>query len=234
MRDEDKLERRREILDAAARLFLARPDGLASMDELALAAGVAKGTLYLYFPSKEEVLLALHERNVHGVFDALDREVAAKGKSGFTLAHFSALARSQIIDNPIYLPLATQVISFIGRSIPVESVIRVHMSIGERVARSGAGLEQVFGLGAGDGARLLGYSHAFVLGLWQMSGCGRIVTENQEQMHPHLTSLSGAPEELQRALETLWSGMLTPSKPLKRTTKSKKRTVRNKAQRRRK
>ena len=40
-RDSDKLERRGEILDAAERLFIERPSGLASMDELAQASGVA-------------------------------------------------------------------------------------------------------------------------------------------------------------------------------------------------
>src|SRR5206468_5003222 len=42
IRQEDKLERRRDILAAAEQLFLGRPEGLASMDELAEAAGVAK------------------------------------------------------------------------------------------------------------------------------------------------------------------------------------------------
>jgi AcrR family transcriptional regulator len=56
LRDEDKLERRRQILDAAEKLFRERPEALASMDDLADAAGVAKGTLYLYFPSKQSLL----------------------------------------------------------------------------------------------------------------------------------------------------------------------------------
>ena len=221
-REQDKLERRQEILDAAERLFLARPEGLASMDELAEAAGVAKGTLYLYFPSKELVLLALHERNVHAVFDALDREVAAKTRrsGAFTLDDLTGLARRLIIESPIYLPLATLVIGFIERSVPVEIVTQLHTSIGERVARTGTALEQAFQLPAGDGARLLGYSHAFVLGLWQMSGCGRLVAE-QDNLHPHLTFLCGSPEEFQRALETLASGMLAPRAPNKRRAAKK-------------
>lgn len=208
VRDDAKLERRREILDAAERLFLARPDGLASMDELAEAAGVAKGTLYLYFPSKEEVMLALHERNVHSVFDLLDAEIARKS-GRLTLADLSALARRFIVESPLYLPLATLVIGFIGRSIPVESVVRFHLSIGERVQHTGATLERAFGLPPGDGARLLEYSHAFVLGLWQVSGCGRLVSEQLPEAHPLLLHhTTGEPAEIQRALETLWAGML--------------------------
>lgn len=50
--------RTREILDAARRVMEHR--GLeATMEEIAAAAGVAKGTLYLYFPGKEELVQAL-------------------------------------------------------------------------------------------------------------------------------------------------------------------------------
>jgi AcrR family transcriptional regulator len=212
VREEDKLERRRDILSAAEKLFLARPEGLASMDELAGAAGVAKGTLYLYFPSKEEVLVALHERNVHRVFDAIDADMAAKAKSKtrLTLQDLSRLARHLIIESPIYLPLATLVIGFIGRSIPVDVVVRFHLSIMERVNRSGKALEAALGLPAGGGARLIEYTHAFVLGLWQLSGCGRIVADNLRNAPPEMLFMAKEdPAEIQRALETLWSGMLT-------------------------
>jgi AcrR family transcriptional regulator len=212
IREADKLERRREILDAAERLFLAKPEGLASMDELAEAAGVAKGTLYLYFRSKEEVLLALHERGVHELFDEFDREIAAKGER-FSLDDLSALARRLIIESPLYLPLATLVIGFVGRSLPVDDVVRFHRSIHERVARSGVALEKIFGLPAGDGARLLEYSHAFVVGLWQLSGCGRVVADNLPALDPSASHVvKDDPAEIQRALETLWTGMLAPAR----------------------
>lgn len=216
IREEHKLERRQEILDAAERLFLSRPDGLASMDELAVAAGVAKGTLYLYFPSKEEVLLALHERNVQALFDVLDREIAAKAER-FTLDDLSRLARDLIVESPLYLPLTTQVMGFIGRSIPVESVVRLHMSIYERVAQTGEALERVFRLPAGDGRRLLEYTHAFVIGLWQASGCGRIVADNVRDCCPDvLHMMADGPADYQRALEALWTGLL-PGTRLKPT-----------------
>lgn len=232
IREEDKLERRRDILGAAEKLFLSRPEGLASMDELAVAAGVAKGTLYLYFPSKEEVLVALHERNVHRVFDAIDADIAAKAKSKtqLTLQDLSRLARRHIIESPIYLPLATLVIGFIGRSIPVDVVVRFHLSIMERVNRSGKALEEALGLPAGDGARLIEYTHAFVLGLWQLSGCGRIVADNLRDAPPEMQLMvKEDPAEIQRALETLWSGMLTVQparvRPLRRRAATEKRKV---------
>ena len=51
--------KRRQILDGARRVFLSTGFDGASMNEVARAAGVSKGTLYVYFASKEELFAAL-------------------------------------------------------------------------------------------------------------------------------------------------------------------------------
>lgn len=51
--------KRRQILDGARRVFLAKGFDGASMGEIAKAAGVSKGTLYVYFDSKEALFEAL-------------------------------------------------------------------------------------------------------------------------------------------------------------------------------
>lgn len=51
--------RTREILAAAREVMERRDVDAATMDEIAQAAGVAKGTLYLYFTNKEDLIHAL-------------------------------------------------------------------------------------------------------------------------------------------------------------------------------
>ena len=51
--------RRLSILDAARALFCAEPFESIAMSQVAAAAGLAKGTLYLYFRTREEIFLAL-------------------------------------------------------------------------------------------------------------------------------------------------------------------------------
>lgn len=58
--------RRDDILRAAAALFIAKGVGAATIDEIATRAEVAKGTFYLYFTSKEDLVGALRERFVKG------------------------------------------------------------------------------------------------------------------------------------------------------------------------
>jgi AcrR family transcriptional regulator len=64
--------RREELLDAAQQLFLDKGIGATSIDDIASAADVAKGTFYLYFPSKETLLHALQERFVAGFVERLE------------------------------------------------------------------------------------------------------------------------------------------------------------------
>ncbi len=52
------------ILDVAAEVLVGKGYHDTSMDEIAARAGVAKGTLYQHFPRKEDLVLALFERNL--------------------------------------------------------------------------------------------------------------------------------------------------------------------------
>jgi AcrR family transcriptional regulator len=54
-----KQARPRELLDAALALFVEKGFAAARTEEIASRAGVSKGTLYLYFPSKDDLLKAL-------------------------------------------------------------------------------------------------------------------------------------------------------------------------------
>src|SRR6478609_11225645 len=74
--DEDKQLRRQAILAAAATELLQHPERLAAVEEVARQAGLAKGTMYLYFTTKEEIYLALHEQQSRQFFDTLEALLA--------------------------------------------------------------------------------------------------------------------------------------------------------------
>ena len=62
-------QRRQEILEAATQLFRARGFEVTTVQAIAGKAGVAAGTVYLYFPSKEAILVALKEDFEAGLLD---------------------------------------------------------------------------------------------------------------------------------------------------------------------
>lgn len=61
--------RRDQLLDAAEQLFATKGLSETTVADISEAAGVAKGTFYLYFPSKDHALIALKERLCRSIVD---------------------------------------------------------------------------------------------------------------------------------------------------------------------
>jgi len=73
-REQKKKQTRAAILEAALHLFSKKGYENTSIDELALAAGIGKGTVYTYFRSKSEIFLSFCEEQL----DFVSRELAEK------------------------------------------------------------------------------------------------------------------------------------------------------------
>lgn len=69
--------RRDELMDAAEALFLKKGFAATSVSEIVEEADVAKGTFYLYFKTKDDVLAALRGRFVDGFCEKVDAAMAA-------------------------------------------------------------------------------------------------------------------------------------------------------------
>ena len=70
---DDDSAKRRQIVEGARAVFLAQGFDAASMNDIARAAGVSKGTLYVYFKHKEDLFEAIVEQEcdaqAEGIFD---------------------------------------------------------------------------------------------------------------------------------------------------------------------
>lgn len=80
---EEHTAKRRQIIEGARAVFLTQGFDAASMNDIARAAGVSKGTLYVYFANKEELFEAIVEEEcdaqAEGIFnlDPNDHDVEA-------------------------------------------------------------------------------------------------------------------------------------------------------------
>ena len=70
-----KAERKRQILESAARLFSSRRYDEVLMDDIAQEANVAKGTLYSYFSDKEELYFAVVFDGISNLNERLQTKV---------------------------------------------------------------------------------------------------------------------------------------------------------------
>jgi TetR/AcrR family transcriptional regulator len=73
-RERRKEARPGELLDAALDLFVEKGFAATRAEEVAARAGVSKGTLFLYFPSKEELFKAVVRENISGRFQEWNQE----------------------------------------------------------------------------------------------------------------------------------------------------------------
>lgn len=65
-------DREAAIVDAGLALFLEKGFAASKVDEVAKRAGVAKGTVYLYFPSKDDLFHAVVRRSLEPLIDVVE------------------------------------------------------------------------------------------------------------------------------------------------------------------
>ena len=91
-RERRKEARPGELLDAALDLFVEKGFAATRSEEVAARAGVSKGTLFLYFPSKEELFKAVVRENMSGRFAEWQGEFECfDGPTSDMVRHFMRL-----------------------------------------------------------------------------------------------------------------------------------------------
>ena len=202
---QDKEERRTAILDAVEKLYLKHPDRMASVAEVAVAAGLAKGTVYLYFPGKEEMLLALHERHVARFFAEMVALLQGTRAAGFD--EVFKVTRDHFIRVPGYLALTSRCFAMMDREIPLDVAIEFKKRVGQLLASAGGGLARHFPITLPQGVTLLMHSYGLIVGLWQLVHPNERLGKAMNQ--PALRALKLDYErEVEAALRALWSGAL--------------------------
>src|SRR6476646_4957040 len=69
-------ERPKQILDAALAVFAERGLASARLDDIAKRAGLSKGTIYLYFPNKEELFREVVRTTVIAAIEQAEAQLA--------------------------------------------------------------------------------------------------------------------------------------------------------------
>jgi len=93
---------RRSILDAAQQLFQQYGLGKTTMEDIAREIGRGKSSLYYYYTNKEEIFIAVIQREMKDVLRemraAIDKESTAEGRfTVFALTRFRALRKRKVL-----------------------------------------------------------------------------------------------------------------------------------------
>ena len=97
---EQRNDKRARILDAAVKVFAERGYFSSTVAEIARAAGVADGTIYLYFKSKDDLLLRLFDEKMTQLLAEAKAALAEERDAPSRLKRFIQLHFSLVEKNP--------------------------------------------------------------------------------------------------------------------------------------
>lgn len=204
--DDDKLARRSAILAVAAEVLGRRQYATVTMAEIAERCGLAKGTLYLYFPTKEALFLAALEGELVVWFAELGASLTRAGKVG--VQQFARTVAGSLIARERLVDLLALLHTVLEQNIEVATALPFKRMLRDNVVMGGALVEAAIdGLRPGDGVRLLLRTHALVVGLRQMADPPPALRELVEREDLAELRVDFA-AELEHALAELAAGML--------------------------
>ncbi|WNG43605.1 TetR/AcrR family transcriptional regulator [Archangium minus] len=208
-KEEDKEARRRQLLDAALELYRGTSYDEVKMADVAERAQLAKGTVFLYFPTKEALFLALLEEQLFAWFARLEATLA-RGEERWTGAQMARTVAGSMEGEEPLTRLLARLQTVLEQNVTVEQVRGFKERLLEALGRAGALVEQRLPfLKPGEGVRFFLHVHALVVGLRQLADLTPVVRQVHEaapHLHPLRVDFS---RELTEALSGLLRGLET-------------------------
>ncbi len=96
-----KQARPAEIVSAALSLFAERGFGATKLEDVAKAAGIAKGTVYLYFPTKEDLFRAVVRQELLPTLERIEAAVATHAGSSSDLLRMMASRFTEVMESDL-------------------------------------------------------------------------------------------------------------------------------------
>ncbi|MGH8293799.1 MAG: TetR/AcrR family transcriptional regulator [Gammaproteobacteria bacterium] len=175
--EDQKAERRSSILQTALAGFADTAYDELTMDRIAADAGLAKGTLYLYFCSKEEVFLALCERELSRWFDDLDTALQTR-RAEMSVNGLVELFAASFAGRPQLLRLLAILHTGLEHNVHYAAALSFKTLLKTRTESTGALLESYLRfLVPGQGAALLIKIYALIIGFEHLSEPSGVVRE---------------------------------------------------------
>ncbi len=181
----DREARRAELVSAASAVFAERGLAAATVSDIVAAAGVAQGTFYLYFGSKDDVVLAVAERFGDHMLKGIEQAVAA--------SHDSAVAKLLALRDALGDAATLEGATELADTLHDPKNAPIHDRFAERLTpRLVAVVERIVEQGVAEGAFFVPDVHAaawFVLGGLRSVELSQVPREGLESALATVTTL---------------------------------------------
>jgi len=162
---DQKLIRHQKILDEAEKLITANEYHAVNMSQIAASTGVAKGTLFLYFPTKESIFLKLTENQLQQWFQNITQCVTkAKHKSEV----ISCLLVS-VEMQPLLPKLLSLLHGILEHNVDEQRILNFKRFLRDEVLQLGDLIDKQLQWNPGAGAQGLLNLHTILIGSYQVA-----------------------------------------------------------------
>lgn len=166
---EDKEARNQHILATALELFLEDTRRLPAVDAIAAKSGLAKGTIYLYFESKEHLFSSLLAREWHGLLSIVEDCFRSPAQPRQMVRDFVLRFGGHLSAHPYFLRLDSMGYALLEAKLPSDQFWNFKMQFAAHLGSAGSVVDRALSLPAGRGLTLLARSYALTRGLWQLT-----------------------------------------------------------------
>lgn len=205
---EAKAQRRADFLRSARKLFL-QQQRLPAVADIAFDTGLAKGTVYRYFQSKEQIFIALLSDDFSMLFSDLAKLIDALPAQPQDAAdQFAAGYTALLLQSDSLLPLMSMLTAVLEHKLPQTELLTFKQQLADALQALGQRLAlQLNSLTAQQAGQLLLHSYSLTLGLYQATSLPDAVQQMLHQAGLQTLQRDFA-IELPAALSALWRGRL--------------------------
>lgn len=206
---EEKLERREAILNAAVELLAGDDYHDISIARIARKAGLAKGTIFLYFRTKEELFLQLQMREYKSWFEDINRRLDAslQHKKESSIYEFVENIMASVGGHPMMIRLTPILHVILERNIDYKTALEFKRFLLSEIYTTGRLIERCLPfLRKNDGSRFLLHLQVLLIGLIQLSRPAPLVKQVIEKEGMEVFQMNYE-ENLSEMLALLINGM---------------------------
>ena len=204
--EQQKEKRRNTILHAALQAFTEGTYNTVTIDGVAERSGIAKGTVYLYFKTKEELFLALNRQAQVEWFSVLTKRLQDE-PSPTSIPRIVRLFAETLSHRPEFLRLTAILHTTLEQNVPSETWIDFKRTLREGIIEAGNLLEQKLDfLNQEEGALFMVRIQALIIGLQHLASPPANTAAALEEQEFQMFRID-LPEALKETMTVLLMGL---------------------------
>ncbi len=167
--EKDKQKKKEKILKTAWNLFKKTGGKLPTVDMIAQKSGQSKGTVYLYFKTKEEIFLQLYVNKLQEWHESVAKKID-KCSGKISEVEFAEIITDYVIKNPLLLRLGSLVRGVLEEKTKDEVIVETRTQIAHLLECCGQLTCQNFpGVTLDQAVQIHLRIYALIFGLWQIT-----------------------------------------------------------------